>query len=40
MAEVIEGHIRHHVIDPDHKPTAGQTKAAEELIDMVKTYLK
>jgi DNA-binding FrmR family transcriptional regulator len=40
MAEVIEGHIRHHVIDPDHKPTAEQTEAAEELIDVVKTYLK
>lgn len=40
MAEVIEGHIRHHVIDPDHKPTAGQSEAAEELIDVVKTYLK
>ena len=40
MAEVIEGHIRHHVIDPDHKPTSGQIEAAEEIIDVVKTYLK
>lgn len=40
MAEVIEGHIRHHVIDPDHQPTSEQSDAAEELIDVVKTYLK
>ncbi len=40
MAEVIEGHIRFHVIDPDHKPTSEQTEAAEELIGVVKTYLK
>lgn len=40
MAEVIEGHIRFHVIDPDQKPTSEQTEAAEELIDVVKTYLK
>lgn len=40
MAEVIEGHIRFHILDPEHKPTSGQTEAAEELIDVVKTYLK
>lgn len=40
MAEVIEGHIRFHVIDPDRKPTSEQSEAAEELIDVVKTYLK
>ena len=40
MAEVIEGHIRFHVIDPEHNPTTGQIEAAEELVDVVKTYLK
>jgi len=40
MAEVIEGHVRFHVIDPNHKPTREQTEAAEDLIDVVKTYLK
>lgn len=40
IAEVIEGHIRFHVIDPDHKPTTGQAQAAQELIDVVKAYLK
>ena len=40
MAEVIEGHIQLHVIDPDHKPTLQQIEAAQELIDVVNTYLK
>lgn len=40
MAEVIEGHIRFHVVDPDHHPTSEKAKAAQELIDVVKAYLK
>lgn len=40
MAEVIEGHIRFHVVDPDRQPTSERAKAAQELIDVVKTYLK
>ncbi len=40
MAEVIEGHVRFHVIDPDSSPTSDQAKAAQKLIDVVKTYLK
>jgi DNA-binding FrmR family transcriptional regulator len=40
MAEVIEGHIRFHVVDPDHQPTSEMAKAAQELIDVVKAYLK
>jgi DNA-binding FrmR family transcriptional regulator len=40
MAEVIEGHIRFHVVDPDQHPTSEKAKAAQELIDVVKTYLK
>lgn len=40
MAEVIEGHIRFHVVDPDEKPTSKQAQAAQELMDVVKTYLK
>lgn len=40
MAEVIEGHIRFHVVDPDHRPTSERAKAAQELIDVIKTYLK
>ena len=41
MSEVLEGHVRHHVIDPDGKPSSsGQKRAAEELIAVVRTYLK
>ena len=40
MAEVIEGHIRFHVVDPDRQPTTEKARAAQELIDVVKAYLK
>ena len=40
MAEVIEGHICYHVVDPDQHPTSEKAKAAQELIDVVKAYLK
>jgi DNA-binding FrmR family transcriptional regulator len=40
MAEVVEGHIRHHVLDPEAKPSSEQAESAEELIDVLKTYLK
>jgi DNA-binding FrmR family transcriptional regulator len=33
MAEVMEGHIRFHVIDLKRKQTSGQANAAEELIE-------
>lgn len=40
MAELLEGHIREHVLDSKRKPTQGQTLAADEVIAMVKSYLK
>ena len=40
MSEVLEGHVRHHVLDPEKKPSAGQKDAAEELIEVIRTYLK
>ena len=40
MAEVIEGHIRFHVVDPDHYPTSERARAAQELIDVIKMYMK
>ena len=40
MAEIIEGHIRYHVVDPDQQPTSDKARAAQELIDVVKAYLK
>jgi FrmR/RcnR family transcriptional regulator, repressor of frmRAB operon len=40
MGEVLEGHIRFHVVDPDKRPTSEQAQAAQELIDVVKAYLR
>ena len=39
MAEIIEGHIRMHVVDPDRERGA-RAKGAEELIGIVQAYLK
>jgi len=40
MAELLEGHIRSHVLNGKQKPTSQQVVAADEVIDMVKSYLK
>lgn len=40
MAELLEGHIRSHVLNGKQKPTSQQLGAADEVIDMVKSYLK
>jgi DNA-binding FrmR family transcriptional regulator len=40
LAEILEGHVRFHLLDPAHEPTAGQKRAAEEIIAVVRRYLK
>ena len=40
MAEVLEGHVRFHVIDSRRKQTSRQAEATEELIDLVNRYLR
>jgi DNA-binding FrmR family transcriptional regulator len=40
MAEVMEDHIRFHVVDPARDPNAERARGAQELIDVVRTYLK
>lgn len=40
MGEVIEDHIRMHLIDPELHPGAEAADAAEELIEVVRSYLK
>ena len=40
MAEVMEGHIQFHILDPEHKPSADQQKAADEVIEVIRRYLK
>ena len=39
MAEIIEDHIRMHVVDPDHE-RGSRARGAEELIEIVQAYLK
>jgi DNA-binding FrmR family transcriptional regulator len=40
MAEVMEDHVRAHLIDPAHDPDPQRSHAAEELIDVVRSYLR
>lgn len=40
IAEVIEDHIREHMVDPHAEPEAPRVLAAEELIEIVHQYLK
>jgi len=40
MAEVMEDHIRFHVVDPAREPHTQRAQGAQELIDVVRTYLK
>ena len=40
MAELLEGHIRSHLLNGRQKPTSQQAMAADEVIEMVKSYLK
>jgi len=40
MAEVVEDHVRSHLVDEDKHPGALKTEAAEQLLDVVRTYLK
>jgi len=40
MAELLEGHVRNHILNGKHKPTSQQVSAADEVIEMVKSYLK
>ena len=40
MAEVIEGHIRFHVLPPEQTATDEQTNAADDLVSALRAYLK
>lgn len=40
MAEVLEGHVRFHLLDPAAKPGSEAAEAADELIEVIKRYLK
>lgn len=40
IAEVIEDHIREHMLEPNAKRDDPRTVAAEELVEIVHAYLK
>jgi DNA-binding FrmR family transcriptional regulator len=40
MAEVVEDHVRTHLVDADKHPGALDAAAVEQLLDVVRTYLK
>jgi len=40
MAEVVEDHVRMHLVNAEQYPEALNTEAAEQLLEVVRTYLK
>lgn len=40
MAEVLEDHVRTHLVDSDKHPGALDGEAADQLLDVIRTYLK
>lgn len=40
MAVVVEDHVREHLVDAEKHPGALNAAAAEQLLDVVRTYLK
>ncbi len=39
MAEVVEDHIRMHMVDSARKPTKAEAEAAEELVGVLRAYI-
>jgi DNA-binding FrmR family transcriptional regulator len=40
MAEVVEDHILMHMVDSDRKASLSEQQAADELLDVLRTYIK
>ena len=40
MAEVLEDHVRFHVVGPDVDPRSDRAQAGEQVIDLIRSYLK
>jgi DNA-binding FrmR family transcriptional regulator len=40
MAEVVEDHIQAHMLGRDRKPSRAEIEAAEELLDVLRSYIK
>lgn len=40
MAEVVEDHIHLHMVDPGRKPTREEAQATEELVEVLRSYIR
>ncbi len=40
MAEGVEDHVRTQLVDPNRHPCALNAEAADQLVDVVRTYVK
>jgi FrmR/RcnR family transcriptional regulator, repressor of frmRAB operon len=39
VVEMFEDHVRYHVVDPKRRPTAAQSEATREVIDLLRSCL-
>ena len=40
MVEVLEDHVRYHMVKPDAAPRSPEARAASDLIESIKTYIR
>lgn len=40
MAEVVEDHIQMHMMEANRKPTRDEIEAADELVEVLRSYIK
>ena len=40
MAEVVEDHIQMHMMEANRKPTRDEIEAADELVDVLRSYIR
>lgn len=40
MVELLEDHVRYHMVDPEAGPRSPEARAATDLIESIKTYLR
>jgi len=40
IVEVLEDHVRLHILDPDERPGTPKAEATQELLDVMRTYLR
>ena len=40
MAEVVQDHVRMHVIAQERKPTRAEQQSLEDLLDVLRTYIR